>query len=155
MGNEASINLNEMFDKKQNEIADAPEYITPLNSYLKVLIKECKRDKVNDKDVVKFVYEVREVLECKEQPSKDYDGVVPVPGNLMSETFFLTSQESMSYLKRHVAKIWENFPGTSIGELLQQLAGQEVYISTKRRSWVDKETKEKKFNFSTLGLQTG
>lgn len=155
MGTESSVNLNELFGKKQSEIENAPEYITPLNGYYKVKIKECKRDKVNDKDVVKFVYEVKEVLECKEQPSKEYDGVIPVPGNLMSETFFLTSQESMSYLKRHVNKVWDNFPNISIGELLSQLEGQEVFVATKRRSWVDKDTKEKKFNFSTLGLQLG
>ncbi len=145
-----NMNVDALLNKSFQEVADAPEFVIPLNGAYKVLVKSVERKVINNKPAIVFVYQVQQVLQLAEQPTESEPA--PKVGDIFSESFyFAASQESLSYLKKHVKEIGKNSPAMSIGELCQSCEGQVVGVVTKKRAYTDKSGNPA-MGFNTMGL---
>jgi len=112
----------------------APRAHLPSGRYI-VEILDIQRKPIKDKsgnenDSIIFKYKVAEVLEIAD-PSQ----TAPEIGTKVEEVFNVSDADRVGYFRKHVTKV---AGGMKLGELLTNLPGQNVMLTSKARQYTDK-----------------
>lgn len=125
-----TFSFDDVLESDINSLPDiAPRAHLPNGRYI-VEILDIQRKPIKENDSIIFKYKLVEVLEIAD-PSKE----APEVGTKLEEVFNVADSERVGYFKKHVAKV---AGGMKLGELLTNLPGQNVMLTSRARQYTDK-----------------
>lgn len=122
------MNLSALLAATLDDVADLPSFDVPPAGYYKLGLTIAVK-KINDRDVIEFNYDVREVMELA-----DPTATPPTIGTKFNSAFQITNEIGLGKFKEAAEPIMEALGTTSFGDILGgQVAGMEVYAVLKHR----------------------
>jgi hypothetical protein len=147
MSNDKSININDYLDKDVSELPDMKGRELMPNGRHVVQVLNVEQKELGGKLAMVFTYSY---LGCEELANPS--DTQPKEGTEFQETFFLTTENGLGALKKHIAPIAP--AGVKLGEALMGIVGSQYRITTTQRGWKDKTSGEERMGWNTKdGLQ--
>lgn len=138
----------DILDVSIDDIEDLPSFDCPLNGSYQLLVNASTivfegKDGKEDKDAVKFDYEITQVIEV----APGQVGQEPKEGDKFSELFGLANEEGIKYLKKAILPYAAHFGTNNLRELVTEKIANLVITATikGRRAGRDAADPEKRY----------
>lgn len=128
---EKAFDFASALDRGMNSIDDAPEYGNPANGSHIMIIDSVSQKLLGEKKSPSIIFKYKYVQPMELANPSDEN---LSEGGFCTETFGV-SEEGLPYLKKHVKDFWDKNPELSLAQVLKNIEGQQVAITSQKREF--------------------